>query len=87
LLRGDDQILKADDMIISDREGIISSIIYGPDQRTQIRPDTRNVAFTVYAPPGIDEPIVANHLEHIRDNVLIFAPRAEVEHLKVYKGK
>jgi DNA/RNA-binding domain of Phe-tRNA-synthetase-like protein len=87
LLRGDHQILKADDMMISDREGVISSIIYGPDQRTQITPNTQNVVFTAYAPPGIDEQIVVNHLEHIRDNVFIFAPQAEVELLRVYKGK
>jgi DNA/RNA-binding domain of Phe-tRNA-synthetase-like protein len=86
LLRGEDQILKTDDMMISDREGVISSIIYGPDQRTQITLDTQNVVFTVYAPPGIDEQTVVNHLEHIRDNVLIFAPQAQVELLKVYKG-
>lgn len=86
LLRGEDQILKADDMMISDREGVISSIIYGPDQRTQITLNTQNVVFTVYAPPGIDEQTVVNHLEHIRDNVLIFAPQAQVELLKVYKG-
>jgi DNA/RNA-binding domain of Phe-tRNA-synthetase-like protein len=35
LLRGDDQILKPGDMMIRDQNGIISSIIYGPDQRTQ----------------------------------------------------
>jgi DNA/RNA-binding domain of Phe-tRNA-synthetase-like protein len=87
LLRGEEQTLKAEDMMISDRAGVISSIIYGPDQRTQITPDTQNVVFTVYAPPGIDEQTVVNHLEHIRDNVLIFAPQAEVESLKVYKGK
>jgi DNA/RNA-binding domain of Phe-tRNA-synthetase-like protein len=86
LLRGDNQILKAEDMMISDREGVISSIIYGPDQRTQIMPDTQNVVFTVYAPPGIDEQTVMNHLEHIRDNVFIFAPQAEVELLRVHKG-
>jgi DNA/RNA-binding domain of Phe-tRNA-synthetase-like protein len=86
LLRGEDQILKTDDMMISDREGVISSIIYGPDQRTQITLETQNVVFTVYAPPGIDEQTVVNHLEHIRDNVLIFAPQAQVELLKVYKG-
>lgn len=86
LLRGEDQILKADDMMISDRAGVISSIIYGPDQRTQITPNTQNVVFTVYAPSGIDEQSVVHHLEHIRDNVLIFAPQSEVELLKVYKG-
>jgi DNA/RNA-binding domain of Phe-tRNA-synthetase-like protein len=86
LLRGDEQILKPEDMMISDQEGVVSSIIYGPDQRTQITPHTRNAVFTVYAPPGIDELTVGEHLQHIKDNVLIFAPQAEVELLNVYAG-
>lgn len=87
VLRGEEQVLKAGDMMISDQIGIISSIVYGPDQRTQITPDTRNVIFTVYAPPGIDEQTVAQHLQGIKDNVMLFAPQAQVELLKVYKGK
>ena len=86
LLRGDEQTLKAGDMMIRDQEGVISSIVYGPDQRTQITPETRNVMFTVYAPPGIDEQAVASHLEHIRDHVMVFAPQAQVEVLKVFTG-
>jgi DNA/RNA-binding domain of Phe-tRNA-synthetase-like protein len=84
LLRGEEQTLKAGDMMISDRGGVISSIIYGPDRRTQITPDTQNVVFTVYAPPGIEEHLVVKHLEHIRDYVFIFAPQAAVELLQVY---
>lgn len=53
LLRGETQTVKAGDMMISDGLGIISNIIYGPDQRTQITAETRNVVFTVYAPAGI----------------------------------
>lgn len=87
LLRGEDQVLKAGDMMISDQVGVISSILYGPDQRTQITPDTHNVIFTVYAPPGIDEQTVAQHLQDIKDNVMLFAPQAQVELLNVYKGK
>jgi DNA/RNA-binding domain of Phe-tRNA-synthetase-like protein len=87
LLRGEEQVLKAGDMMISDQNGVISSIVYGPDQRTQINPDTHNVIFTVYAPPGIDEQNVAQHLQGIKDNVMLFAPQAQVELLKVYKGK
>jgi DNA/RNA-binding domain of Phe-tRNA-synthetase-like protein len=87
LLRGEEQVLKAGDMMISDQIGVISSIVYGPDQRTQIIPDTHNVIFTVYAPPGIDEQNVAQHLQGIKDNVTLFAPQAQVELLKVYKGK
>ena len=86
LLRGEEQILKPGDMTISDQDGVISSIIYGPDQHTQITPNTRNAVFTVYAPAGIDELTVEEHLQHIKDNVLTFAPQAEVELLKVYVG-
>jgi DNA/RNA-binding domain of Phe-tRNA-synthetase-like protein len=84
LMRGEQQTLKPDDMFISDQSGIISNIIYGPDQRTQITGDTRNVIFTVYAPEGIDEQTVMKHLEDIRDYVMIIAPQAKVELIKVY---
>jgi DNA/RNA-binding domain of Phe-tRNA-synthetase-like protein len=87
LLRGEQQVLKAGDMMIGDQDGVISSILYGPDRRTQIIPETRNVLFTAYAPPGIDERTVVQHLQGIRENVMVFAPQARVELLKVYNGK
>lgn len=87
LLRGEEQTLKPGDMMISDRTGVISSIIYGPDQRTQIRPETRNALFTVYAPSGVNEQTVVDHLQHIKDYVLVFAPQAQTELLSVFKGK
>lgn len=87
LMRGDEQILKPDDMFISDHNGVISSIIYGPDQRTQITSETRNVVFTVYAPAGIDEKTVELHLQDIRDYTMIFAPDARVEMLDVFPSR
>lgn len=84
LLRGETQTVKAGDMMISDGQGIISNIIYGPDQRTQITPSTRNVVFTVYAPAGIDEQLITSHLEDMRDYVRVVAPQAEVELIEVY---
>lgn len=86
LLRGEQRVLKPGDMMISDQEGVISSILYGPDQRTQITPHTSNVIFTVYAPPRIGEDSVLEHLQHIQENVMVFAPQAGVESLNVYKG-
>lgn len=83
LLRGQEQTLKAGDMFMADRAGVISSIVYGPDQRTQIRAETRNVLFTVYAPAGIEAASVLAHLQEIRDYVLIFAPDATVQVLRV----
>ena len=84
LMRGDEQTLKPGDMFIRDQSGIISSIIYGPDQRTQITASTRNVVYTVYAPVGIDAAAVEKHLYDIRDNVLLFSPQAQVELLQVF---
>jgi DNA/RNA-binding domain of Phe-tRNA-synthetase-like protein len=83
LMRGDEQVLKPDDMFISDRNRVISSIIYGPDRRTQITPSTRNVVFTVYAPAGIERAAVQQHLEDIREYVLMVAPQAQVDVLQV----
>jgi len=87
LLRGEEQVLKAGDMMISDQVGVISSIVHGPDQRTQITPETRNVIFTVYAPPGINEQSVAQDLQGIKENVLLFAPQAQVELFQIYGDK
>ena len=84
VMRGESQIVKAGDMAISDGAGIISNIIYGPDQRTQISGATRNAIFTVYTPAGMDERLITRHLQDIRDYVLVIAPQAEVELLKVY---
>jgi DNA/RNA-binding domain of Phe-tRNA-synthetase-like protein len=83
LLRGQPQTLKAGDMLMADQTGVISSIVYGPDQRTQIRAETRNVLFAVYAPAGIDPEAVRAHLENIRDTVRIVAPEARVQALEV----
>lgn len=83
-LDGQEQVLKAGDMFIADGEGIMSSVLYGPDRRTQIRAETQRVLFTVYAPPGIGEQAVRDHLHGIKDLVALVAPEAEVEMLAVY---
>lgn len=83
-LRGETQTVKTSDMMISDGRGIVSNIIYGPDQRTQIAASTRNAVFTVYAPAGIDEQLITQHLKDIQAYVTVIAPEAQVESLKIY---
>lgn len=84
LMRGSEQVLKPGDMYIRDGKGILSSILYGPDQRTQIAEGTRNAAFTVYAPEGISPAEVEAHLKDIRDLVFLVTPSAQVEILEVF---
>jgi DNA/RNA-binding domain of Phe-tRNA-synthetase-like protein len=86
-LNGKEQVLKAGDMFIADAQGVISSIIYGPDRRARIRSSTRQVLFTTYAPPGIGRQTVQQHLQDIRANVLLFAPEAETVSLSVYEAR
>jgi DNA/RNA-binding domain of Phe-tRNA-synthetase-like protein len=83
-MNGEEQVLKAGDMMIADANGIVSCIIYGPDRRTRIKPETTRVVFTVYAPPGIEEQNVNRHLEDIRENVTVIAPGATVELLETF---
>ncbi len=83
---GEEQTLKPGDMFISDEVGVLSSIIYGPDQRTRLQPASRGAVYTVYAPPGIGAQAVYRHLEDLRDFVLAAFPQAKVEQLAVYSG-
>lgn len=83
VMRGMEQQLKSGDMYIADAQGILSNIIYGPDQRSQITPETKNVLYTIYAPEGIVPADVEKHLAEIRDLVLLVTANAKVEILKV----
>lgn len=83
-INGENQTLKAGDMFMADTEGVISSVIYGPDRRTRITPSTRHVMFTTYAPTGVPENDVRQHLERIESNVRIFSPDAHVELIKAF---
>lgn len=83
-LNGQEQVLKAGDMYIADSQGVLSSILYGPDARTAIGPTTERVLFTVYAPAGIEPASVGEHLEQIREYARLIAPEAVVLELQVY---
>ena len=86
-LSGKAQTLAVGDMYMRDGQGVISSVIYGPDRRTAISPATQRVLFTVYAPSGVGPVLVQEHLDDIRDNVLLVAPNAQVELSEVYEAR
>lgn len=87
LLNQQEQALKAGDMMMVDALGVISSVLYGPDRRTRLTPETRQVFFAVYVPPGIGVERVARHLEELREGVLLVAPRAEAFLMEVHGTK
>ena len=76
--------LKPGDMMMSDADGIVCTIIYGQDQRTPISLKTRRALYVAYAPPGVPATAVSEQLDSVRDNVLLFAPEAETELFQIY---
>jgi DNA/RNA-binding domain of Phe-tRNA-synthetase-like protein len=83
-IAGQENTLKPGDMAIADAQGVLSSIVYGSDRRTMIAAQTEQALFTTYAPSGIGAEAVREHLEHILENVRLFAPEAETAFLEVY---
>jgi len=84
LFGGGEQVLKAGDMFIRDEEGILSSIIHGPDQRTRITSETSAVVFTAYAPPGISKAELEAHLSDLESHTRLFSPHAEIETSEIF---
>jgi DNA/RNA-binding domain of Phe-tRNA-synthetase-like protein len=84
LMRGEEQTLKPEDMMISDHQGVISSILYGPDYRTRITPQTQSALFTVYAPAGIDAEAVQLHLTDLLENIKVISPDVHLELLQTW---
>jgi DNA/RNA-binding domain of Phe-tRNA-synthetase-like protein len=72
------------DMCIRDASGIVSSIVYGPDDRTRLSDATDAVVFTTYAPSAIGRDAVAAQLEVIASGVCAVSPAAIVESLEVF---
>ena len=82
-LNGIEQQLKTGDLYLRDQQGILSSVIYGPDQRTQILPDTVNSVFTTYGTPGISAYQIEEQLKILEEYIKLFAQKAVREQLLV----
>jgi DNA/RNA-binding domain of Phe-tRNA-synthetase-like protein len=67
------------DMCIRDGAGIISSIVYGPDERTRLGSETRRAIFTTYAPAGVGPEAVRRHLASIEETVRAIYPDASTD--------
>ncbi len=84
-LGGTQRTLPPEDMYFSDRNGILSSIIYGPDDDSAITAATSRALFTVYGAPSISAGEVRAHLEEIEQLVLILNPGAARRELAVFE--
>jgi DNA/RNA-binding domain of Phe-tRNA-synthetase-like protein len=74
------------DFQIEDRQGVISSILRGPDLRTRLEAQTRRVLFTVYAPCRIAAKLIYQHMEDLETQVKITSPEGITELKEVWGG-
>ena len=73
------------DFEIRDNTSILSSILKGPDQRTCITSQTRQALFIIYAPEGIRQNTILNHLDDIESYIHVFSPGATAPMKKVFE--
>jgi DNA/RNA-binding domain of Phe-tRNA-synthetase-like protein len=83
-LRGNEVVCKSGDMVMADPRGVICSIIYGQDQRTQITAKTQQVIYATYVPPGIDSNQIEDHLSELEQNVVLISPAAQLTFRNIY---
>jgi DNA/RNA-binding domain of Phe-tRNA-synthetase-like protein len=85
-MNGNLKTVKADDMMMKDEKGLVCTIIYGQDNRTPISPKTKRALYVTYVPEGISRETVISHLDKIKENILLFAPDAEIEYKEVHSA-
>ncbi len=64
------------DMFLSDQRGILSSVIYGPNNSSSMTAKTTRALFTVYGVPSVSSMQLRAHLEEIDEFVRLFSPQA-----------
>jgi DNA/RNA-binding domain of Phe-tRNA-synthetase-like protein len=80
---GRERELKEGDVFLSDREGILSSVLYGPDDRSYITSNTSRALFTSYGVTSIGAETLGSHLEEIGMLVHLISPDASTQVLNV----
>jgi DNA/RNA-binding domain of Phe-tRNA-synthetase-like protein len=78
-LSGKDQMLKAGDMVVRDAQGIIASVVHGPDARTRLHLETNAALFGAWCPVGIPPSIAEAHLAKLAALIRQEWPEAAVE--------
>jgi DNA/RNA-binding domain of Phe-tRNA-synthetase-like protein len=83
MMDGKPKQIKANDMMMTDDQGVVCTIIYGQDKRTPVTTETKRVVYVTYAPVGVGEAAVVGHHEVLLRNVRLFAPDVEVLYERV----
>ncbi len=82
-IAGKKQQLVQQDLYLSDREGILSSIIKGPDYRTRLTGDSKRVLYFTYGVEGVGTALIRAHLDTIFSYLSQVYKGVEIESIDV----
>ncbi len=68
-INGKTQVLKKDDIVLKDDQGILASLLYGPAKRTTIDLNTESALFLAWCPYKLNEKTITQHLNQILRNL------------------
>lgn len=85
-MNGTARTLRPGDMCMADATGVICTIIYGQDSHSPVTPATTHVLYVAYAPAGVGQERTREHLEKLRDTVLLVDSAAVTQQLAVFKA-
>jgi DNA/RNA-binding domain of Phe-tRNA-synthetase-like protein len=71
--------LPAKDMLLRGERGILSSVLYGPEQQSPITPSTTDVLYTIYSPADAPEEALEMQLKDLTGYLRLYAPGAEIQ--------
>jgi DNA/RNA-binding domain of Phe-tRNA-synthetase-like protein len=77
-----DVLCRKDEIILRDPEGIIATLFQGPDRRTRLNKDTKDIVFFAFSVPGVSADDVQEGVEAVRS--LFKAACAEI-HVRYMK--
>ncbi len=75
--------VKEHDIFAADEQGIISSIVGGPDHRTMITPDTKNALYFIYGVDGITKDQIELHLNTIKNYLSQTIPECTFDAIQI----
>ncbi len=85
-LSGKEQRLRPGDMVVQDDDGVIASVIHGPDFRTRLRPESSAALFGAWCPAGVPVSAVEAHLASLARLLRLEWPDAEVEPPRILRS-
>lgn len=85
-ISGKEERLRPGDMIVRDAEGVIASVLHGPDSRTRLRAASTAALFGAWCPVGLAADVAERHLNALAALLRLEWPEAIIDAPRIYRS-